>query len=150
LSLDEADNDPARFFTYLAAAVRHVEPELGGRALATLRTPAPDLVGVVLPLFLNDLLNSNRELVLVIDDYHVISSPDVHQAVPYLIDRSPPTLRIMLSTREDPPLPLGRIRARGELCEVRGDDLRFTNEEADTFLTGLLGLELSSADVARL
>jgi LuxR family maltose regulon positive regulatory protein len=150
LSLDETDNDPARFFTYLAAAVRSVEPELGERALAALHGPGAALVEVVLPLFLNDLVNLNRELVLVIEDYHLISSQDVHQAVTYLIERSPPCFRIIVSTREDPPLPLGRIRARGELAELRADDLRFTDAEADTFLTGLQELELSSADVVRL
>jgi LuxR family maltose regulon positive regulatory protein len=150
LSLDETDNDPARFFTYVAAALGRVAPGLGERALATLHSPAPDLFGVVLPLFLNDLVNLNRELVLVIDDYHVISSAEVHHAVAYLIERSPAALRIMLSTREDPTLPLGRFRARGELAEVRADELRFTNEETDTFLTGLLGLNLSPTDVARL
>jgi LuxR family maltose regulon positive regulatory protein len=150
LSLDEHDNDPARFFTYVAAALRRVEPELGERALTALRSPGAALVDVVLPLFLNDLAGLDRELVLVLEDYHLISSQEVHRAVAYLIERSPPALRIILSTREDPPLPLGRLRARGELAEVRADDLRFTDEEADTFLTGILGLELSSADVARL
>jgi LuxR family maltose regulon positive regulatory protein len=150
LSLDENDNDPARFFTYAAAALRRVEPELGERALAALRSPGANLVGAVLPLFLNDLAGLDRELVLVIEDYHLISSEEMHQAVAYLIERSPPALRIILSTREDPPLPLGRLRARGELAEVRADDLRFTDAEANTFLTGSLGIELSSADVTRL
>lgn len=150
LSLDDNDNDPARFFTYVAAALRRVEPKLGERALAALKSPGAALVDVVLPLFLNDLAVLDRELALVIDDYHLITSPEVHGAVAYLIERSPHALRIILSTREDPPLPLGRIRARGELAEVRADDLRFTSEEAFTFLIGILGLELSSADVARL
>jgi LuxR family maltose regulon positive regulatory protein len=150
LSLDRTDNDPARFFTYLAAALGRVAPELGERALVALRSPGADLVAVVLPLLLNQLAHLDRELVLVIEDYHLISSQEVHQAVAYFIERLPPTFRIIVSTREDPPLPLGRIRARGELAEVRVDQLRFTDEEAETFLTRLLGLELSSADVARL
>src|SRR5262245_14654718 len=150
LSLDENDNDPARFFTYVAAALRRVEPGLGERALAALGSPGAARVEVVLPLFLNDLAGLDRDRVLVIEDYHLISSQEVHQTVAYLIERSPPALRIVLSTREDPPLPLGRIRARGELAEIRTDDLRFTDEEADTFLTGILGIELPSADVARL
>src|SRR5215470_16648413 len=147
LSLDENDNDPARFFTYVAAALQRLEPQLGNRAMAALRSPGAALVDVVLPLFLNDLASLDRALVLVIEDYHLISSQEVHQAVAYLIERSPPAFRIILSTRQDPPLPLGRIRARGELVEVRADDLRFTAEEAATFLTGVLGLELLSADV---
>ncbi len=150
LSLDEHDNDPARFFTYVAAALRHAAPELGERALAALRGPGAALVDVVLPLFLNELAGLDRELVLVVEDYHLISSEVVHEAVAYLIERSPPAFRVILSTREDPALPLGRIRARGELAEIRADDLRFTDEEADTFLTVSLGLELSREDVARL
>jgi LuxR family maltose regulon positive regulatory protein len=150
LSLDESDNDPARFFTYLAAAVRHVQPGLGERALTALRSPGAALIDVVLPHFLNELGRLDGQLVLVIEDYHLISSQDVHQAVAYLVERSPAALRIILSTREDPPLPLGRIRARGELAEVRADDLRFTDAEADAFLTGILGLQLSSTDVAKL
>src|SRR5262245_10767683 len=150
LSLDENDNDPARFFTGVAAALRRVEPGLGERALAALRTPGAALVAVVLPLFLNDLAGRERELVLVVEDYHLISSQEVHQAVAYLVEQSPPALRIVLSTRADPPLPLGRLRARGELAELRADDLRFTDEEADAFLTRILGRALSSADVARL
>ncbi|HEX4898375.1 MAG TPA: hypothetical protein VFV53_08480, partial [Candidatus Limnocylindrales bacterium] len=150
LSLDENDNDPARFFTYVAAALRRVEPGLGERGLTALRTPGADLVEVVLPLFLNDLAGLGRDLVLVIEDYHVITNPEVHRALAYLVERSPSVLRVVLSTREDPPLPLGRLRARGDLAEVRAGDLRFTDEETGAFLTGSLGLALSAADVGRL
>jgi LuxR family maltose regulon positive regulatory protein len=150
LSLDENDNDPARFFAYVAAAIRRVEPGIGDRALAALRNPGSDLVEVVLPLFLNDLAGLGRDLVLVIEDYHVITNPDVHRAVGFVIDRSPAALRIVISTREDPPLPLGRLRARGELLEFRASDLRFTDAEAGAFLTTGLGLELSAPDLGRL
>lgn len=150
LSLDESDNDPARFFTYVAAALRRVEPGFGDQGLTALRSPGADLVDVVLPLFLNDLAGLGHDLVLVIEDYHVITNQDVHRALAYLVDRSPAALRIVLSTREDPPLPLGRLRARGDLTEVRAADLRFTDEETEAFLTGGLGLELSAADVSRL
>jgi LuxR family maltose regulon positive regulatory protein len=150
LSLDEDDNDPARFITYVAAALQRVEPELGSRALAALRAPGADLDGVVLPRFLNDLAGLDRDLVLVVEDYHVITDPDVHRALTYLIERSPRTLRFVVSTREDPPLPLARLRARGELAEVRAGDLRFSDEETAAFLIDALGLELSDADVERL
>jgi LuxR family maltose regulon positive regulatory protein len=150
LALDDHDNDPARFVAYLAAALRRVEPRLGERALAALRSPGADLVGVVLPLFLNDVAGLNRDVVLMIEDYHLITNPDIHQALAYLIDRSPASLRIVLSTRQDPALPLGRLRARGELAEVRADDLRFTEDEAEEFLTGTLGLRLAPEDLARL
>jgi LuxR family maltose regulon positive regulatory protein len=150
LSLDENDNDPARFFTYVAAALQRVEPDLGNRALAALRTPGADLVGLVLPQFLNDLAGLDEDIVLVVEDYHLITNRDVHRALGYVIERSPSTLRIVLSTREDPPLPLGRLRARGELAEIRAADLRFSDEEAAAFLIDGLGLEVTGADVARL
>ncbi|HSL32915.1 MAG TPA: AAA family ATPase, partial [Candidatus Limnocylindrales bacterium] len=142
LSLDESDNDPARFFTYVAAALQRVEPGIGNRALASLHDPGADLVETVLPRFLNDLADLDHDLVLVVEDYHVITNPDVHRALAYLIERSPDALRIVLSTREDPPLPLGRLRARGELAEVRAADLRFSDDETAAFLVDALGLEL--------
>ena len=150
LSLDESDNDPARFLTYVVVALRRVEPGLGERAIAALRSPAADLVGVVLPQLLNDLAGLDRDLVLVVEDYHLITAPEVHRTLAYLIERSPATLRVVLSTRADPALPLGRMRARGELAEIRADDLRFTDDETEQFLVGSLGLELSRADLARL
>jgi LuxR family maltose regulon positive regulatory protein len=150
LSVDEDDNDPARFFAYLAEALRRVEPELGARAAAAIRAPGADLVDVVLPLLLNDLAGLDRDLVLVVDDYHLVTNPDVHQAVGYLIERSPASFQIVLATREDPPFPLGRLRARGELVELRVRELRFSDEETAMFLTEALGLELSGEDVERL
>ena len=150
LSLDENDNDPARFFTYVAASLQRVEPELGSRALAALRSPGADLVGVVLPQFLNDLAGLDHDLVLVVEDYHVITNRDVHRTLGYVIERSPNALRLVLSTREDPPLPLGRLRARGELTEVRAADLRFSEEEATAFLIDGLGFDVSADDIGRL
>jgi LuxR family maltose regulon positive regulatory protein len=111
LSLDDNDNDPARFFTYVAAALQRVEPDIGSRALAALRSPGADLVDVVLPQFLNDVAGLDHDLVLVIEDYHLITNPDVHRALAFLIERSPRAFRLVVSTREDPPLPLGRLRA---------------------------------------
>jgi ATP/maltotriose-dependent transcriptional regulator MalT len=149
LSLDENDNDPARFFTYLAAAVQRVEPKFGGRAVVAVHSPGA-VVEVVLPLLLNDLANLERGLVLVIEDYHVINNGEIHDALGYLIERGPSELSVVVSSRQDPPLPLARLRARGELAEVRADQLRFSDEETATFLTEGLGLDLSAADVARL
>ena len=150
LSLDDADNDPARFVAAVVAALRRVEPDIGLTALTSLRAPGADVIGVVLPTLLNDLARLRREVVLIIEDYHVVVDPNVHRALAYLIERSPSTLRIALSTRQDPPIPLGRMRARGELAEVRADDLRFSDDETDTFLGSALRLELSRQDVARL
>lgn len=150
LSLDVSDNDPARFVASAVAALRRVEPSLGEGALTALRTPAADLLGVVIPQLLNDLAHLDHEVAFVIEDYHVITNPDVHRAVAYLVERAPPTLRVILSTREDPALPLGRMRARGDLAEIRADALRFTDGETAQFLTGALGLSLASADIERL
>src|SRR5262249_53068663 len=91
-----------------------------------------------------------HDLVLVVDDYHLITNPQIHEALAYLIERSPAGFRLVLATRADPPLPLGRLRARGDLGEVRADDLRFNDDETSAFLTEALGLELSREDVARL
>jgi LuxR family maltose regulon positive regulatory protein len=150
LSLDEHDDDPARFFTDVVAALQRVEPGIGRRALAALGSPGVDLVGAVLPLLINELARMGRDVVLVIEDYHLITNSGIHQALAYLIERSPSALRVVLATRHDPALPLGRLRAKGELAEVRADDLRFTDEETGQFLTETLGLRLSTEDVARL
>lgn len=150
LSVDESDNDPARFVSYLIAAIRRSEGDVGEAALASLRSPGADLTGTTLPLLLNDLARLDHDLVLVIEDYHLVTAPDVHRALAYLIERSPSTFRLVLSTRADPPLPLGRLRAKGELAEVRVDELRFTDDEASRFLNGSLDLDLSHEDVARL
>ncbi len=150
LSLDEDDNDPARFFTYVVAALRRARPGVGGRAAAALRGPGGGLDEVVLPLLVGDLAALDGDLVLVVDDYHLITNPQIHEALAYLIERAPAAFRLVLATREDPPLPLGRLRARGELGEVRAGELRFSGEEAAAFLTEALGLELSAGDVARL
>jgi LuxR family maltose regulon positive regulatory protein len=147
LSLDETDNDPGRFLTALISALRRVEPDVGAHAMTALRSPAADLFASVLPALINDLARQPGRLVLVIEDYHVITSADVHKAMAYLVERSPATLQIALSTRHDPPLPLARLRARGELAELRADDLRFSDEEAKDLLVGTLGLRLSDADV---
>lgn len=150
LSLDDTDNDPARFFSYVVAALRRMAPELGSRALAALRSPGADLIESVLPEFLNDLAGLDHDVALVIEDYHVITSPDVHRALAYIVERSPRTVRLILSTRQDPPLPLGRLRARGDLLELRAADLRFSDEEAQGFLRDGLRIEVSAADLARL
>lgn len=150
LSLDENDNDPVRFFTYLVAALQRIEPDVGARALGALRSPGAQLVEVVLPLLLNDLAAADGDVLLVLDDYHLITNPQIHEAVAYLVERSPDGFCVVLATREDPPLPLGRMRARGELREVRAGDLRFSDEETEAFLTESLGLDLSAEDVAKL
>jgi LuxR family transcriptional regulator, maltose regulon positive regulatory protein len=150
LSLDDDDNDPGRFFLYAVAALRSVEPEIGTRALAAHATPGAGLVEVTLPLLLNDLAAVDEKLVLVLDDYHLIANAEIHEALAYLVERMPSSLRLVLATREDPPLPLGRLRVRAQLAELRADELRFTDEETSAFLNDALGLGLSVEDIERL
>jgi LuxR family maltose regulon positive regulatory protein len=150
LSLDPGDNDPVRFWTYVAEALRAVVPGVGAQALSLVRVPGISLVDVVLPALLNDLGTLDRDAVLVLDDYHVITTREVHVSVTFLLEHLPPALRLVIATRSDPPLPLARLRARGELLEVRAEDLRFDAQEAGVFLNDVLGLGLDASDVARL
>ena len=150
LSLDENDNDPGRFFAHLIGALRTVAPEVGGRALAAQQAPGGSLLDAALPLLLNDLVAVEAEIVLVLDDYHLITSGEIHEALSYLGDRLPTAIRLVLATRADPPLPLGRLRARGELAELRARDLRFSDDETTTFLSEHLRLELPAESLQRL
>jgi LuxR family transcriptional regulator, maltose regulon positive regulatory protein len=150
LSLDEDDNDPARFFLYAVAALRSVAPGLGAQALAAHRTPGAGLGDVVLPILLNELAAQEMDVVLVLDDYHLITNDEIHEALAYLVERMPASFRLVLATREDPPLPLGRLRARGQLAELRAGELRFSDEETSAFLNNALGLGLSVEDIERL
>ena len=149
LSLDQRDNDPALFWTYLVTALQTAAPEVGAGALALLQSPQSTLEAVVATL-INDLDAIPNEIVLVLDDYHVIDAPDVHEAMAFLLDHLPRQVHLVVASRADPPLPLARLRARGELVEVRAADLRFTSDEATAYLDGMTGLELSVADVAAL
>lgn len=149
LSLDPEDNDPVRFLEGVITALRTIVPGAGETALAHLGGPA-SLTDVVLPSLVNDLAAAPRRLVLVLDDYHAIADPRVHRAVTFVLEHHPDTLQIVLSTRSEPPLPLGRMRVHGDLAEVRATDLRFTEDEAATLLNQTLCLDLDPADVARL
>lgn len=150
LSLDERDNDPARFMTYLIAALRTA---LGGDqtlGAATERwltiTPLPDAESLIGPL-VNDLTAQPEPVILVLDDYHLITDLNVHRLLTQLIDLQPPQLRLVILTRADPPLPLARLRARGQLTEIRSADLRFTPDEAAEFFNHAMRLNLPPAAV---
>lgn len=150
LSLDEADNDPLRFMQYLVAALQQVDETVGQATLLALQSPQmPPVQGLVIPL-INDLNASDTPLALVLDDYHLVASAPVQQAVAFLLEHQPPSMHTIISTREDPPLPLVRLRARGQITEIRERDLRFTTEEASTFLTQTMGLALSGEAVQAL
>ena len=150
LSLDAGDNDPAHFWTYVIAGLRTLVPTMGGTALDLLQAPQALPVEAVLTTLLNDLAAVDDEVVLVLDDYHLIEAREVHEAMAFLLDHLPPQLHLVIASRADPPLPLARLRARGELVEVRAADLRFTAEEAASYLNGAMALHLDAAEVTTL
>ena len=149
LSLDQRDNDPALFWTYLVAALKTAVPGLGGSAPPLLESPPPPME-VVLATLLNDLGGVSNEVVLVLDDYHVIDARDVLDGMAFLLEHLPPQLHLVIASRADPALPLARLRGRGELVEIRATDLRFTPEEAAAYLNGVMGLGLTAEDVTAL
>jgi LuxR family maltose regulon positive regulatory protein len=150
LSLDAADADLGAFLTHLVAALQVASPEIGADALALIDTDRGLPVEDIVASLVNDLDALAGPTVVALDDYHVIDTPEVHRAVALLLDHLPPQVTLAMTTRADPPLPLSRLRARGELLEVRAADLRFTAEEADAFLNQIMGLRLGPAQVAAL
>ncbi len=150
LSLDRADNDPASFWTYVIAALQTVAPGIGESALTLLQAPPPPPIETVLTALLNDLGAITGDIVLVLDDYHVIDARDVQDAMAFLLDHLPPRLHVVIASRTDPALPLARLRARGELVETRAAELRFTPDEAAAYLNEMMSLQLTARDVAAL
>src|SRR5438270_444150 len=150
LSLDEGDNDPARFLAYLVAALQTIAANIGEGVLGLLQSSQPPPPEAILTALLNEITTLPDHFVLVLDDYHVIDAKPVDIALTYLVEHLPPQLHLVIATRQDPQLPLARLRARGQLTELRAADLRFTPSEAAAFLTRVMGLSLSAADVAAL
>ena len=150
LSLDRGDNDPASFWAYVIAALRTVASGVGESALALLDAPQPPPIETVLTTLLNDLGAVAGEIVLVLDDYHVIDAREVQDGMAFLLDHLPPRLHVVIASRADPALPLARMRARGELAEIRAAELRFTADEAAAYLNEMMGLQLTARDVAAL
>ncbi|MGB3632712.1 MAG: tetratricopeptide repeat protein [Rubrobacteraceae bacterium] len=150
LSLDEGDNDPTRFMTYLVAALQTVAADVGEGVLGVLQSPQPPPTEMILTTLLNEITNVPDDFVLVLDDYHVIDAAPIDNALAFLIEHLPPRMHLGIATREDPQLPLARLRARGQLTELRATDLRFTAEEAAEFLEGMMGFDLSEEDIAAL
>ncbi len=151
VSLDGRDDDPATFWTYVVTALRGVSADgaVGAGALCLLRSPRPPTEAALVSI-LNDLQALPFEVLLVLDDFHVVESRDIHDGMAFLLEHLPAQIHLLLATRADPPLPLGRLRAGGELVEVRSADLRFTREEAAAYLAGPMGLALAPDDVATL
>ncbi len=150
VSLDAGDNDPVRFWSYFVAALEKLQAGTGRDVLARLRAPQlPPVEALMVPL-INDIAAIPADFAFVLDDYHVIDAQPIHEAIAYLLEHLPPQMHLVIASRTDPPLPLARLRSRGQLLELRAGDLRFTPEEAAAFLNQVMGLGLSPADVAAL
>jgi len=152
-SLDEGDNDPTRFLAYFIAALNQaqgIEASVGKGSLSMLQSPQPPPTAAVLITLINEIVALPDRIVLVLDDYHVIESSQVDEILTFLLDNLPPQIHLVIASREDPHLPLSRFRARGQLTELRAADLRFTSSEATEFLNQVMGLALSTDDIATL
>lgn len=150
LTLDEGDNDLARFFHHLLASIQTVEPQIGIGITLGIERGKPARVESILTPALNDLASCELDLSLVLDDYHVIEAAPIHDVLTYLLEHAPPNLHLVISTRADPSLPLALMRSRGQMIELRVAELAFTPQEASNFLQNVLGLQLSPADIATL
>jgi LuxR family maltose regulon positive regulatory protein len=150
LSLGERDNTTQRFWTYVTEALLTVSPSLGQTLLPMLESAGSFDPRLFLTALANRAATLDRRIVLVLDDYHVITEPDIHEGILFLLEHAPPTLGIVIATRTDPPLPLSRMRVRGQLTEVRAADLRFNTPETSGFLNDLMNLGLDAADVQAL
>jgi LuxR family maltose regulon positive regulatory protein len=150
ISLDDGDNDPVQFLTYLIAALQQVDGRIGQSVQQLLQSPQRSAPQNMATSVINDITAADAALTLVLDDYRLITSPSVHEIVQILLEHQPPTMHLVISTREDPPLQLPRLRAQGQVTEIRERDLRFTAEEAATFLNQTMGLRLSPEAVAAL
>jgi len=156
LSLDEADNDLPRFFSYLIAALQKLDPAVGVEVKSILETDADVRIEPLLTALVNDIATSaavplaGRQFILCIDDYHVITEFKIHEALDFLIDHIPPRMHLIILGRTDPPMPLGRLRVLRELTELRETDLQFTMDETTAFFNDLMGFTLSVEDIKRL
>jgi LuxR family maltose regulon positive regulatory protein len=161
LSLDEGDNDPTRFLTYIIAALQTIMANIGAGVLGVLQSPQPPPIESILTALINEItaipdnpstlpLVAGQRFIFVLDDYHILDSKPIDNAVAFLLEHLPPQMHLVIATREDPPLPLARLRVRGQLTELRAADLRFTPSEAAEFLNQMMGLNLSAENIAAL
>jgi LuxR family maltose regulon positive regulatory protein len=154
VSLDPGDNDPLRFLSYVIAALQTIAPGVGQGAQALLRSPQLPPLESILTLLINELCSpchvdtAGQPRILTLDDYHVIDAPAIHNTVAFLLDNLPPRLQVVIATRADPLLPFSRLRSRGQMLEVRADDLRFTAEETTLLLNQVAELNLSAEQIA--
>ena len=150
MSVDEGDNDPVRFWAHVIAGVTGVSAGFGAAASRVLTAPGAVGLDAVLPMLVNELAVLPVPVTLVFDDYHLVFSQEVLRSVAFLVEHLPAGVRLALAARADPELPLARLRARGELLEIRADDLRFTEDETAALLNGTMGLALAPADIRAL
>jgi LuxR family maltose regulon positive regulatory protein len=150
LSLDGNDNDPARFISYMITALQSIKAGIGESLLAALHSPQPLQIETILTTLLNEMSIIRKTFLLVLDDYHSVDSQLVDQSLAFLVEHQPPQMHLVIVTREDPNLPLARLRARSQCTEVRAADLRFTPAEAAEFLNRMMGLNLSEENIASL
>ncbi len=150
LGLDRGDNDPVRFWTYLIEALRTQHPAPGVGSLAPLLAPRVDVITDVLPVLGAELATMPHRIVLVLDDYHLVTNPEIDDSLAFFVEHLPQALELVLASRSEPPLPLARLRARGELVEIDAQQLSFSSEETNLLLNGLHGLGLAHEAVERL
>ncbi|MHB1413939.1 MAG: LuxR C-terminal-related transcriptional regulator [Chloroflexota bacterium] len=150
VSLDAADNTPGVFLSYLVAALQSVVPGIGQPILHALQSPQPPPTDLLLTALVNSISAHEDDVVVVLDDYHLIESRAIHEAVAFLVEHLPPHAHLAITSRSDPPLPLPRWRVRGDLAEIRADDLAFTAAEAAAFFKDAAGIDLSEQDLATL
>jgi LuxR family transcriptional regulator, maltose regulon positive regulatory protein len=150
LSLDVGDNDPARFLTYLVATLRTIAAHIGEGVLRALQLPQPPPIEVLLTTLLNEITHISENFVLILDDYHMIDTGSADKALTFLLEHMPSEMHLVIATREDPQIPLARLRTRSQMTELRVADLRFTPDEAAVFLNQVMGLNLSTPDIVTL
>ncbi len=150
LSLERTDNDPGRFWFYLASALDTVQPGLVGDTLSLLASAQTPEFDALLTLLINDINEFQNDIVLVLDDVHIITSPEIYQGIDFLLEHIPPHMHLVMLTRADPPLPLSRLRARGQLTEIRAEHLRFNPEETARFLNKITGFSLTPGQITAL
>ena len=150
LSLEESDNDPTRFWAYIIASLQTLSPQLGENALSLLQSSTSPAITSILTILINDLTTIRDAFAIVLDDYHVIEANVIHESLTFLTNHLPDNMHLVITSRVDPPLQLSRLRVRHQLTEIRANDLRFTVEEADTFLTQVMNLRLSANQVQAL
>jgi LuxR family transcriptional regulator, maltose regulon positive regulatory protein len=150
VSLDQEDSDPGCFLSYLISALQSVVPDIGKNILGMLETTPTPPIQPLLTMLINEITAIPEDFILILDDYHLVEAPAVDQALAFLIDNAPPQMHLVITTREDPNLPISRLRARGQLNEIRVADLRFTYQEAADFLNRMMGLNLTPENIAAL